>query len=503
MNRYKAGKIRVKRGLRKQKKGKMIAICISACLGIVALIYAALLIFDPAIFSSEAAVVAAAKKLSAADTPKIYTNYSIDGTAATYHAIGELKKYEQDGKHQYTIYFPSLANKKINEAVSQDSDLVLDNYRDYYKGNDNSSTAMGCDYDIYSPGDYMGIMYMSNMFYADSAIVNTKVVCSNFNADTGERLKTDDFLSKGGIDKIATLTIAAFNKDLPGVQVNYSALAPIEKNYKNLLLTDRGLFVFINEGSALSETYGTVCVVIPYSYLGDDLLIKVPETVVPEAAPSPTATGGQAEKPVVPSWIDPSKPMVCLTFDDGPTRGVTDKILDVLQKYKAHATFFEVGSRIKGNESIVKRADALGCEIGSHTWSHKDLRLVSNAVAESEISKADDAISAVIGHAPYVLRPPYGDIRGPVRNRVDRPMILWTVDTEDWSTRNADKTFAAATAIKKSGNVVLMHDVHKDTADAVAKIIPELKKRGLQFVTISEFYAAKGIALEGHTVYRG
>ena len=145
----------------------------------------------------------------------------------------------------------------------------------------------------------------------------------------------------------------------------------------------------------------------------------------------------------------------------------------------------------------------MGCEIGSHTWSHKDLRKVDEATAGSEIEKADDILENVLGHKAAVLRPPYGDFRGPVRERVNKPMILWNLDSEDWKTKNAASIIKAVDAVDSDTNIILMHDIYKPTAEAVAKIVPALIKKGYKLVTISEYYAAQGIELKGHKVYRG
>jgi len=122
-------------------------------------------------------------------------------------------------------------------------------------------------------------------------------------------------------------------------------------------------------------------------------------------------------------------PMIALTFDDGPYPEVTAAILDALEQYGVKATFFVLGSRVKGQEEMLKRMEELGCEIGNHTWSHADLTGLSAAQCISEIEKTNEEFKRVLGHGAAVVRPPFGHYNSTVRNLVPYPLILWTVDT--------------------------------------------------------------------------
>jgi len=183
--------------------------------------------------------------------------------------------------------------------------------------------------------------------------------------------------------------------------------------------------------------------------------------------------------------IDPDKPMVCLTFDDGPSE-YTNEILDLLVEYNAKATFFEVGINTYGHEDAVRRELELGMQLGSHTWSHQDLGSISEEEAIEEIQKAKDRLYEITGEYPSVLRPPYGSLNGKAY-LIDVPIVTWSVDTLDWESRDADavmdQIFAEDTL---DGKCVLMHSLYGSTVEALSRLLPWLSENGFQCVTVSE-----------------
>ncbi len=189
--------------------------------------------------------------------------------------------------------------------------------------------------------------------------------------------------------------------------------------------------------------------------------------------------------------IDKSKKMVALTYDDGPSVN-TATILDTLEKYNGVATFFVVGNRVSSYKSTVQRAVDMGCEIGNHTYEHKILTSVGTSTITSQIDKTNTAVYNVTGIAPVVMRPPGGGYNSTVKSTVHMPLILWSIDTLDWKTRNASKTISSVLNNVKDGDIVLMHDLYAQTASASQTIIPELVERGYQLVTVSELAECRG-----------
>lgn len=206
-----------------------------------------------------------------------------------------------------------------------------------------------------------------------------------------------------------------------------------------------------------------------------------------------TTTEEEKENRELPKSTDK---LVCFTFDDGPYAPVTNKILDVLEKYNGRATFFVVGDRAATYSDEIKRASKMGCEIGTHTYSHVNLNTLSVPEMQEEIRKSCDAISKYSGKKVKVLRPPEGAANETVKANVNMPMVLWSVDSRDWDYRNADRDYQTVMDNVFDGSIVLMHDLYPATADAVARIIPELAKQGYKFVTFSELMKIRGVDVE-------
>lgn len=200
------------------------------------------------------------------------------------------------------------------------------------------------------------------------------------------------------------------------------------------------------------------------------------------------------------SAIDPDKPMIALTFDDGPSKYTAD-ILDALEEYGGHATFFVVGNRVSSFSNTVKRAYEMGCEIGNHSWNHPALSSISVSAMKSQLSRTDDAIEEVIGVKPTLLRPPYGAVDSDVKRYAGKPLIHWSIDTRDWATQSSSRTISSVLNNVQDGSIILMHDIYSATRNAAVSLIPTLVERGYQLVTVSELAAYRGIDLKDGTIY--
>lgn len=188
-----------------------------------------------------------------------------------------------------------------------------------------------------------------------------------------------------------------------------------------------------------------------------------------------------------------------LTFDDGPDPKTTPQALDILKKYGAKATFFMVGQNIAGNEAIVKRVHNEGHQIGIHTWDHPVLTKLPLESAQKEILDTQTAINNVIGIKPTITRPPYGAINATIQNSVDQSFIMWNVDSLDWKTRNT-KAIMQEIAKTQPGSIILMHDIHQTSIDALPSVLEYLKSNGYTLVTVDELLEGQ---LEPHRIYYG
>lgn len=240
-------------------------------------------------------------------------------------------------------------------------------------------------------------------------------------------------------------------------------------------------------------------------YRIDGIKVSVNEKNSGEPAPQPEPPKAD---PVLPAQkqgkIDPNKPMIALTFDDGPNAPVTNRILDALEQNGARATFFMVGNRVSGKANVdsVKRMVNTGSQVGNHTYEHKILTKLSDDGIKSQISQGNSSVAAAAGVSPVIMRPPGGaknDQVLKVAGSLGMTSVMWNIDTLDWKTKDKQKTVDAVLNHVKDGDIVLMHDLYGTTADAVEVIIPALVARGYQLVTVSELAAYRGGMKAGHS----
>lgn len=199
-----------------------------------------------------------------------------------------------------------------------------------------------------------------------------------------------------------------------------------------------------------------------------------------------------AEKVVMASNINVNKPMIALTFDDGPGyNSASDKILDVLEKYNARATFFMVGTNAKAHPENLKRKIKLGCELGNHTYNHEHY---GKNVTGEDIKKCSQAIYDACGQYPTAFRSTGGNTTKTILDQCkaqNLPLYYWSLDTQDWKSRNADKVYNAVMKNVEDGDIILMHDIYGSTAEAVERMVPKLIEQGYQLVTVTELVQAK------------
>lgn len=204
------------------------------------------------------------------------------------------------------------------------------------------------------------------------------------------------------------------------------------------------------------------------------------------------------------SSLDMTKPMMALTFDDGPGER-TMELLNVLEQYNSKATFFMTGTGLQNSRvdvaATVQKMEEIGCQIGNHTMSHPQLTHLDAAGMQAEIGGVNDLLTSYIGHGATILRPPYGAKNDAVRANAGMPLGMWSIDTLDWKTRNVDQTVASIMNEAGDGDIVLMHDIHTESIDAAIAAIPQLVAKGYQLVTIEELAEARGVTLQNGVEY--
>ena len=200
---------------------------------------------------------------------------------------------------------------------------------------------------------------------------------------------------------------------------------------------------------------------------------------------------------IVVSKIDTEEKVVALTFDDGPHPRTTAEILDVLGEFGVRATFFNVGENAVKRPELTAREASEGHETGNHTFSHINVKSLSAEKVKKQLLDTEDAVLKATGSKPTLFRPPEGRI-GEVGKRAAEELgytvVLWSVDTRDWTHRTAEAIAKTVTDNVKSGDVILCHDFisgESHTAEALRIFIPKLLAEGYEFVTVSELISKK------------
>ena len=208
----------------------------------------------------------------------------------------------------------------------------------------------------------------------------------------------------------------------------------------------------------------------------------------------PLSLSAKFDQPVVRAG-DPNSKKIALTFDDGPHPYKTDAVLNILAKYGVRATFFVVGENVSYYPEPLRRAVALGHEIGNHTYHHALLSETCEKSAAEEIQKTEDIIFQTVGYRTKLFRPPEGAYNACALNVVkskDYRVILWTVDTRDWENKSAETMVQTVMTNVKGGSIILFHDYmskKSHTLEALEILLPKLLAQGYEFVTVSELLA--------------
>lgn len=192
---------------------------------------------------------------------------------------------------------------------------------------------------------------------------------------------------------------------------------------------------------------------------------------------------------------------VALTFDDGPSSTQTPRVLDILKKYNIKAVFCLVGKRIQGQEEIVKRMVDEGHLLCNHSWDHRRFTDLTKEEVEADIKRTEAALHAATGYSSAFFRPPYGSYDESILATVPRPFLMWSVDTLDWKSKNTKDILAETQQSLHPGAIILLHDIHETTVDALEPLIQHIQQQGYSFIRADRLLTADGQPLQDGQTY--
>ena len=392
-------------------------------------------------------------------------------------------------REKVSIEYPITENEKINRLISESIDKID---RDFQ-----NTVLLATVFDK-PMTETIGYQVTHNTSEALSIVINIKQDMNGahpasmtqfwtFDKKSGEVVGLADFTEQSDEAAEAIMSAAKDNisqtiKQRQQPEIDLNEIINKEA-LSNFIITNNGnsLAWPLGQASLLPSSYGELTITVPISsvskYLQNPTARKFANIPKPAEKPKPA--------PAAPTPTVANK-TIALTFDDGPGP-YTEKLLDILDKYDAKATFFLIGSKVSGQASVVRSIQARGHQLGNHSWSHPELPKLSVDQIAGEIDRTNEAIRQATGVKPSILRPPYGAVNGVVLEQLrlrNMSSILWSVDTRDWADRNSQIVCSRAVAGARPGAVILMHDIHPTSVNAVPCILNSLKQQGYSFVTV-------------------
>lgn len=380
-----------------------------------------------------------------------------------------------------SVQYPKTDYPKVNKRIQN----IIASYEAAFikqanKIENHQKPEFNVTYESYIKDDrYISIkLLLYEVLYQKHEFMETMV----YDTKENQFLNISDVLDEEELIQVSQKVIAYFQKHAKQACDNDAFRvhsAPIMENYEHFVLK-KDAMVFYFPAHTLFDTG------VSYAYAYDKG--KGKNTFTKESVPTVVPYGDILNEPV--KNIDANKPMIAMTFDDGPSKRYTAAILDALKEHQANATFFVLGSNADNAPELLQRMVLEGNEIGNHTFSHKQLTTLSKANIEEEIAATQESIYDITKTYPKVIRPPYGSKNDTVMQCAQgKRIVTWSLDTRDWKDRNTKVIVERVLQQVKDGDIILMHDLYASTAQAAIILIPKLQEQGFQLVTVSELYA--------------
>lgn len=384
------------------------------------------------------------------------------------------------GTYLESISYPDLDIKKMDDAIQKTIKKYHDKFvKDVRNYKEERKAEFNIGYESYLKSNrYVSVkLTIYQSIYQQNEYIETFV----YDRDKDSLVTLYDIFDEDKITQLADKVTSYFKERFPdecNTNRFRSFTSPVEENYNRFVLKKDRIVFYFPQGTLFDEsaTYES-----GYQDLEDAVSLEN------ESVPTYVPYEDILNEPV--KNIDPKKPMVALTFDDGPSKRYTAAILDALKEYNASATFFVLGSNANNAPELLQRMVLEGNEIGNHTFSHKQLTTLSKENIEEEIVATQESIYDITHKYPNVIRPPYGSKNDTVMECAKgKKLVTWTLDTRDWHDRNAKVIVERVLKEVKDGDIILMHDLYASTAQAASILIPKLQEEGYQLVTVSDLY---------------
>lgn len=377
---------------------------------------------------------------------------------------------ENNNNTYIAINYPVTNIKKLDKQIKKHIENIHESFNLEYEI-DVSYQELNISYDYFETEEYINVVIYTFITSSRLAHPINEIKTFVYDKNKNKIITLSDLISLDVLsDNIYYIKEQLINKykDCLLMELLMSKIIPSFDSYENFTISDN-LTLYFNPYEITSGYCNIINIEIPSSKLGlniktnnDKTMVKVPNKI-----------------------IDPNQKMIAITFDDGPSR-YTNEILDILNNYEVTATFFILGNKVSIYKDVIGKALYLGNEIGNHSYSHKWLTKLNEEEFKMEISKTQNIIKENFNYTPILLRPTYGSINKKIKGYTDLKIVLWTVDSLDWKIKNPKQIAERVLKDVKENDIILFHDTHKQTLEAIKIIIPKLIDSGYQLVTVSE-----------------
>lgn len=383
----------------------------------------------------------------------------------------KMVSYTRNDNKFVSINYPVTNVSILDEAISTYVNRI------YFKFNENKSVKkpeLNISYTYKEVNEDVINVSIQSEIITDKTV--NKIKTFTYNKKTNKFLTMEDL-----IDDVNVLDYDVKNLLLKKYEnMNMDYLSKVSYDY--FTIGDDNLTIYFNQSEIKNYSDEMIYLDIPLNSL--KLLIDIDRT-------KDTDTYLSIKK----KDISIDDKVVALTFDDGPSQ-YTDKILQILKKHNAYATFFVVGNKVSFYDDTLREILKQGSEIGNHSYSHKLLTRLSEEEFKEDLNKTQETIKKITGFTPKVFRPTYGGYTSKIKKYTDLSFVLWDVDSRDWEVKKKNKILKNVLPNVKSGSIVLMHDNHEYSLKALDTMIKELKADGYKFVTVSELLEFKNLKEE-------
>lgn len=387
----------------------------------------------------------------------------------------------------YNMHFPIFGQRQWTNTVFKDISDKIYNYKKELLSDSvvDDKFELFSNYQTFRSDENEENVSIQMQFYeknltkkSENEIIKTFVFSGN------ELIDEKRFFKRSCCDKVVDEIRAAFVAKFPKFQnANLDDVLPYSlKTLHNFVVSNDSIIFFYDRGSVLKKG-GIVSIEVDKSKLSEFI----------------NKNGNRLGM----SYDSKNhKPLVALTFDDGPDGKQTEELLEVLKANGARATFFVVGKQVEKHPELLKKMVDYDCEIGNHTYSHANLNNLSEKALNKEIETTNKLIEqATDGYRASLMRPPFNNCNNKVKDMLKQPIIQWSIDTLDWKHKNVSKTIEIVLDRVSDGSIVLMHDIHNSSVEAAKILIPKLIESGYDLVTVSEMAQIKGEQLNPHNKY--